>query len=70
MGPQNVAPFGDDQPDVFAPGTGGPGGPVLARLLPGGAAPGPVELGVGLLVLGALAWIVLIRRGFKDVLGS
>lgn len=40
----------------------------ILRLVPGGAQPGREELATGLLVLAALAWIILVRKGFKGAL--
>lgn len=46
---------------------GGP--PVrLGLLAPGGDPPGPVETRVALILLGALGFIMLARRGFRGVL--
>lgn len=42
----------------------------LAAFIPGGAAPGPQELAVAGIILGALAFVVLVRRGFRPVLSK
>lgn len=42
----------------------------IGALLPGGIAPGPQELAVGAIILGALAFAILVRRGFRPVLNK
>jgi len=42
----------------------------LGALIPGGVAPGPQELAVAGIILGALAFTILIRRGFRPVLSK
>lgn len=40
------------------------------RLLPGGEAPGAVELWTAGLVAGAFVYILIVRRGFRSVLAG
>ncbi len=42
----------------------------LGAFLPGGIAPGPQEVAVALIVLGALGFVILVRRGFASVLNK
>jgi len=40
----------------------------LSALFPGGASPGPQELAVAGVILAALLFVILVRRGFRPVL--
>lgn len=42
----------------------------LSALFPGGISPGPQELAVGGIILGALLFAILVRRGFRPVLSK
>lgn len=39
----------------------------LGALLPGGLSPGPQEIAVGAIILGALVFVIAIRKGFRPV---
>jgi hypothetical protein len=49
---------------------GGSGRFNVLSLLPGGERPGNVEIATALLVLGALGYLILVRRGFRGVIAS
>jgi hypothetical protein len=42
----------------------------FAALFPGGEAPGAEEIAVAGIILGALAFVILMRRGFSAVLSK
>lgn len=42
----------------------------LGALIPGGAQPGPTEVCVAAIILGSLAFVYAVRRGFRPVLNT
>lgn len=61
----------DELAAVGEPGQGSGHGPInLASLVPGGIAPEPQETAVAVIVLAALGFVILMRRGFGSVLSK
>lgn len=44
-----------------------PQGLNLGALLPGGVSPGPQELAVAAIIIGALVFVIAVRKGFRPV---
>jgi len=66
-----VDPFVEDpQDDTYEGAQGGTGAVRLVSLFPGGDQPQPTEVWVALIVLAALGFLVLTRRGLRGVLAS
>ncbi len=59
---------GEPQTDTYEGAAGSTGAVRLVRLFPGGDEPTGTELYVGLIVLGALGFLILTRRGLRGVL--
>lgn len=54
--------------ETYEGAQGGTGAVRLVSLLPGGDEPQPTEVWVALIVLAALGFLVITRRGLRDVL--
>jgi hypothetical protein len=74
MGPYGGAPVNEyaDMPDedTYVGAVGSTGAVRLTNLIPGGMGPTGVETWVALIVLAALGFLILTRRGLADVLAK
>lgn len=62
--------YGNEAQGSNGPGGTAQGGANILSLIPGGIAPEPEETAVAGIILGALLFVFLVRKGFGSVLNK